>query len=89
MNANAKGPAVTLAQSILSDEAVRELEAGRGIFSSNKSVVAEFRSRLVLAQTSAGLLRMNNKDTDKKRSAAVANAVANLLVAWILSCENY
>jgi hypothetical protein len=83
MNANAKGPAVALAQSILSDEAVRELAKQAGVsFSSNKSEVAEFRSRLVLAQTSARLLRVNYKDTDKKRSAAVANAVANVLVAW-------
>jgi hypothetical protein len=84
MNANAKGPAVALAQSILSDEAVRELAKQAGLsFSSNKSEVAEFRSRLDMAQTSARLLRVNYKDTDKKRSAAVANAVANTLVAWI------
>ena len=84
MNANAKGPAVALAQSILSDEAVRELAKQAGVsFSSNKSEVAEFRSRLDMAQTSARLLRVNYKDTDKKRSAAVANAVANMLVAWI------
>ena len=84
MNAHAKGPAVALAQSILSDEAVRELAKQAGLsFSSNKSEVAEFRSRLDMAQTSARLLRVNYKDTDKKRSAAVANAVANMLVAWI------
>jgi hypothetical protein len=84
MNAKAKGPAVALAQSILSDEGVRELAKQAGVsFSTNKSEVAEFRSRLDLAQTSARLLRVNYKDTDKKRSAAVANAVANLLVAWI------
>jgi hypothetical protein len=84
MNANAKEPAVALARSILSDEAVRELAKQAGLsFSSNKSEVAEFRSRLDMAQTSAKLLRVNYKDTDKKRSAAAANAVANLLVAWI------
>jgi hypothetical protein len=84
MNANAKGPAVGLAQSILSDEVVRELAKQAGLsFSSNKSPVAEFRSRLNMAQTSPRLLRVNYKDTDKKRSAAVANAVANMLVAWI------
>jgi hypothetical protein len=83
VNAHAKGPAVALAQSILSDEAVRELAKQAGVsFTSNKSEVAEFRSRLVLAQTSATLLRVNYKDSDKKHSAAVANAVANLLVAW-------
>jgi hypothetical protein len=83
MNAHAKGPAVALAQSILSDETVRELAKQSGLsFGSNKSEVLEFRSRLVLAQASARLLRVNYKDTDKKRSAAMANAVANLLVAW-------
>jgi hypothetical protein len=83
MDANPKGAAVALAQSILSDEAVRELAKQAGVsFSSNKSEVAEFRSHLDLAQTSARLLRVNYKDTDKKRSAAVANAVANVLVAW-------
>jgi hypothetical protein len=84
MNAAVKGPAVALAQSILSDEAVRELASQAGVSpAGNKSEVAEFRSRLVLAQTSATLLRVDYKDTDKKRSAAVANAVADLLVAWI------
>jgi hypothetical protein len=84
MNANAKEPAVALAQSILSDEAVSELAQQAGVpFNSNKSKAAEFRSRLDMAQTSAGLLRVNYKDTDKKLSAAVANAVANMLVAWI------
>jgi hypothetical protein len=84
MNVNAKGPAVALAQSILSDEAVRELAKQAGVsFGSNKSETAEFRSRLDMAQTSARLLRVNYKDTDKKRSAAVANGVANMLVAWI------
>jgi hypothetical protein len=84
MNAHAKGPAVALAQSILSDEAVRELAKQAGVsFSSNKNEAAEFRSRLDMAQTSARLLRVNYKDTDKKLSAAVANAVANMLVAWI------
>jgi hypothetical protein len=36
-----------------------------------------------MAQTSPRLLRVNYKDLDKKRSATVANAVANMLVAWI------
>ena len=84
MNANAKGPAVALAQSILSDEAISELAKQTGVsFSSNQSEAAEFRSRLDMAQTSARLLLLNYKDTDKKLSAAVANAVANMLVAWV------
>jgi len=84
MNANAKEPAVALARSILSDEAVRELAKQAGVpFSSSTSGPAEFRSRLDMAQTSERLLRVNYKDTDKELSAAVANAVANMLVAWI------
>jgi hypothetical protein len=84
MNANAKEPAVALARSILSDEAVRELAKQAGVpFSSSTSDPEEFRSRLDMAQTSERLLRVNYKDTDKELSAAVANAVANMLVAWI------
>jgi hypothetical protein len=84
MNAHAKAPAVALAQSILSDGVVRVLTKQAGVsFASNKNEAAEFRSRLDMTQTSARLLRVNYKDTDKKLSAAVANAVANMLVAWI------
>jgi len=84
MNAHAKAPAVALAQSILSDGAVSVLTRQAGLsFGSNQNEAAEFRSRLDMAQTSARLLRVNYKDTDKKLSAAVANAVANMLVAWI------
>jgi len=84
MNENAKEPAVALAQSILSDEAVKELLRQTGLpFTTSENSVVEFRSRLDMAQTSVGLLRVNYKDTDKKLSAAVANAVANMLVAWL------
>jgi hypothetical protein len=86
MTANAKEPAVAFAQSILSDEAVRELARQTGVpFASSQNNVVEFRSRLDMAQTSIRLLRVNYKDTDKKLSAAVANAVANMLVAWMPS----
>jgi hypothetical protein len=86
MTANAEEPAVALAHSILSDEAVRELARQAGVpFASSETDVMEFRSRLDMAQTSVGLLRVNYKDTDKKLSAAVANAVANMLVAWMPS----
>jgi hypothetical protein len=84
MNANEKKPAVALAQSILSDEAVRELAKQAGVsFPSGKNDVVEFRSRLDMAQTSPGLLRVNYTDNDRKVSVAVANAVANTLVAWM------
>jgi hypothetical protein len=86
MTANAKEPAVALAQSILSDEAVRELARQAGVpFAGGETNVVEFRSRLDMAQTSVKLLRVNYKDNDKKLSAAVANAVANMLVAWMPS----
>ena len=84
MNANEKEPAVALAQSILSDEAVRGLAKQAGVnFPSGKNEVMEFRSRLDVVQTSPGLLRVNYTDTDRKVSAAVANAVANTFVAWM------
>ena len=84
MTANAKEPAVALAQSVLSDEAVRGLAKQAGLsFTNGKNDVVEFRSRLDLAQTSPRLLRVNYKGTDKKVSAAVANAVANTLVAYM------
>jgi hypothetical protein len=84
MNANEKEPAVALAQSILSDEVVTGLAKQAAVpFPSGKNEVVEFRSRLDMAQTSPGLLRVNYTDTDRKVSAAVANAVANTLVAWM------
>jgi hypothetical protein len=84
MNANAKEPAVALAQSILSDEAVRGLAKQASVsFPRGKNEVVEFRSRLDMAQASPGLLHVNYRDTDKKVSAGVANAVANTLVAWM------
>jgi hypothetical protein len=86
MPANAKEPAVAFAQSILSDEAVTELARQTGLpFATSQTNVVDFRSRLDMAQTSIRLLRVNYKDTDKKLSAAVANAVANMLVAWMPS----
>jgi len=86
MTANAKEPAVALAQSILSDEVLRELARQAGVpFASSETNIVEFRSRLDMAQTSINLLRVNYKDTDKKLSAAVENAVANMLVAWMPS----
>ncbi len=83
MNAIAKEPAVAIAQSILSDEVVGELAKQAGVpFTGSESDAAKFRSRLDMAQTPASLLRVNYKDTDQKLSAAVANAFANMLVAW-------
>jgi hypothetical protein len=84
MNANAKEPAVALARSILSDEAVAGLtKQARVPLTDSTSDAGEFRSRLDMVQTSTGLLRVSYRDPDTRISAAVANAVANMLVAWI------
>jgi hypothetical protein len=74
----AKEPAVALARSILNDETVVGLAKRTGV---NRDV-AEFRSRLQVTQRSANLLDLNYRDGDREVSAATANAVANLLVAW-------
>ena len=78
MSAHEKEPAVALAQSILSDETVKELATQAGV----KSDAVKFRSRLEMMQPSDKLLYVNYRDADKKLSAAAANAVANLLVGW-------
>jgi hypothetical protein len=84
VNADAKEPAVAVARSILSDEAVAGLAKQAGIpFTDSTSDAGAFRSRLDMGQTSAGLLRVSYKDPNNRLSAAVANAVANMLVAWI------
>src|ERR1700722_9160870 len=84
LNADPNEPGVSLAQSVLSDEVVMGLAKQAGVsFTSDKNEVEDFRSRLDMAQTSPGLLRVNFKDTDTRVSAAVANAVANTLVAWM------
>lgn len=80
---SANEPAVTLAQSILSDEAVDELAKQAGVSSSKeKSAAAEFRSRLAMAQPSVASLQVNYRDADKNLSVKAANAAAHLLVAW-------
>ena len=76
MQANA--PAVALAQSILNDGAVQGVAKRTGV----KSDAAEFRSHLEMTQPSANSLHLVFHDIERERSVAVANAVANLLVAW-------
>lgn len=78
MSAHEKEPAVALAQSILSDEAVKGLAQQTAV----KSDAVKFRSRLEMVQPSDKLLYVNYRDADRKLSAAAANAVANLLVTW-------
>ncbi|HEX3436995.1 MAG TPA: hypothetical protein VHT24_09520 [Pseudacidobacterium sp.] len=71
-------PAVMLAQSILSDETIKGLAKQAG----TKDNAANFRSHLELTQPSANSLLVSYQDDDKELSAAAANAVANVLVAW-------
>jgi hypothetical protein len=86
VNANPKEPAVGLAWSLLSDEMVRGLIKQAGLsFPSNKNETAEFRSRLQMSQPSPNLMQLEYEDPDEKLSAAAANSVANMLVAWVPS----
>ena len=73
-----KAPAVALAQSILNDGAIQGVAKRTGM----KSDVAEFRSHLEMTQNSANSFHIVFHDFERKTSVAVANAVANLLVAW-------
>jgi hypothetical protein len=79
-----KAPAVSLAQSILSEEVEMELAKQAGLpLTGTRSDVTEFRSRLELTQPSDRSLLVSYKHADRKLSAATADAVANLLVAWV------
>lgn len=81
--ARAKEPAVALAQSILTDEALSGL-ANRPILSvfGKRSDPVRFRSRLLITQPSPKSLQISYRDSNREFSTATANAVANLLVAW-------
>jgi tetratricopeptide (TPR) repeat protein len=73
-----KEPAIVLARSILNEDAIRRIEKRTDV----KIDVAKFRARLELAQPSANRLHVDFPDTDRDTSVAIANGVANLLVAW-------
>jgi hypothetical protein len=76
-------PAVTLAQSILTDPVVATLSKPAFLSSSNMNDrIGEFRSRLVLSEPSSGTLRVQFNDADSVRSAATADAIAKILAAW-------
>jgi hypothetical protein len=81
--ASAQKPAVALADSILSDQAIAAL-AGQShpLSATAASQVGEFRSNLELTQPSSTVLRVQFLDSDSGRSAANANAVAKVLAAW-------
>lgn len=81
--AEAKEPAVALAQSILNDQAVAGLSKQAYLASSvMNSRIGEFRSRLDLAQPSAQVLDVRFQDADPTRSRAAANAIAEALATW-------
>ena len=76
-------PAVALAQSILTDPVVATLSKPAFLSSSDmNNRIGEFRSRLALSEPSPKTLRVQFTDADPARSAAAANAVANILAAW-------
>ena len=74
----AKAPALALAQSILNDGAIQRVVKRTGV----KSEAAEFRSHLEMTQPSTNSLHVVFHDIERESSVAVANAVADLLVAW-------
>ena len=81
--AEAREPAVALAQSILNDQAIAGLSKQAYLASSvMDSRIGEFRSRLDLAQPSAQVLDVRFQDTDATRSRAAANAIAEALATW-------
>jgi hypothetical protein len=81
--AHATEPALTVAQSILTETTVLDLLRQVGAKSSNPTVsIGEFRSRLDLQQPSDGMLRVFYHDTDPRTARKVANAVASAIVDW-------
>ncbi len=78
--ANAPTPAVAIAQSFLTDQAVAALSKSAYLSTSAMNArVGEFRARLDLTQPSAHLLRVQFHDPDPAKSAVTANAIADAL----------
>jgi hypothetical protein len=81
--ADAPTPAVAIAQSFLTDQAVAALSKSAYLSTSAMNArVGEFRARLELTQPSAHLLRVQFHDPDPAKSAVTANAIANDLVFY-------
>ncbi|HEX4309533.1 MAG TPA: hypothetical protein VHZ25_05860 [Acidobacteriaceae bacterium] len=81
--ADGNQPAVTVAQSMLSDDVVQSLSKQAYLAAADMpGRVSEFRSRLELTQPSAQVLDVRFKDADPAKSIDTANAVANALSAW-------
>jgi hypothetical protein len=81
--AHATEPALTVAQSMLTETTVLDLLHQVGAYPSSPAVsIGEFRSRLDLQQPSDGMLRVFYRDTDPRTARKVANAVASAIVNW-------
>jgi hypothetical protein len=81
--AGAREPAVALADSILSDQAIATLAKQAQLSSStDQGRIGEFRSGLELSQPSAKVLRVRYRGGSPGQAAAHANAVAEALAAW-------
>lgn len=80
---SAKTPAVALADTMLSDQAVAQLaKQGHLASSTPAGQIGEFRSSLHLSEASPHRLRVRFMDADASQSMSIANAVAHALTAW-------
>jgi hypothetical protein len=81
--AHASEPALTLAQSMLTETTVLNLLRQAGAYPSDPAVgIGEFRSHLQLQQPSGSLLRIVYHDSNPLTARKVANAVAAAIVNW-------
>jgi hypothetical protein len=81
--AHATEPALTVAQSMLTETTVLDLLRQAGTYPSDPAVsIGEFRSRLELQQPSDGMLRVLYRDPDPRAARKLANAVATAIVEW-------
>ena len=76
-------PALTVAQSMLTESTVLDLLRQAGTYPSDPAVsIGEFRSCLELEQPSDGRLRVLYRDPDPRAARKLANAVATAIVEW-------
>ena len=82
---NDQGQTAALAQSILSDDALKTLCWQLNLIPENPTgaEVEQFRSGLTLAQVSPSQLRVSWHGLDRSQVVSAANAVAVLLASWV------
>src|ERR1700679_3152945 len=81
--AHATEPALTVAQSMLTESKVLDLLRQIGANPSSPEVsIGEFRTRLDLQQPSDDMLQVFFRDPDPRTARKVANAVASAIVNW-------